>query len=138
MGLEYLFESRQRSLRYFKPIHSQHNLMISLSNIEWNLISWKCELYSLGISRSLNETQICGRFSRGLSRDYVGLRGKVNNLKVCQLESLVHRQLRIYIWLSWRPTLYKIQSGSKLVWIVIGVSKTIWTIFKYNKYTLEK
>ena len=71
--------------------------------------------------------QICGRFSRGLSRDYVGLPGKVNNLKVC-LQSFVHRQLGIYIWLSRRrPTLEKIQSGSKLVWIVIGISKTIWT-----------
>ena len=53
--------------------------------------------------------------------------GKVNNLKVC-LQSFVHRQLGIYIWLSRRrPTLEKIQSGSKLVWIVIGISKTIWT-----------
>ena len=69
--------------------------------------------------------QICGRFSRGLSRDYVGLPGKVNNLKVC-LQSFVHRQLGIYIWLS-QATFQKIQSASKLVLKVIGISKTIWT-----------
>ena len=83
------------------------------------------ELYVLNFTK-LWVKQICGRFSRGLSRDYVGLPWKVNNLKVCQLESLVHRQLGIYIWLA-RATFQKIQSGSKLVWIVIGISKTIWT-----------
>ena len=86
--------------------------------------------------------QICGRFSRGLSRDYVGLPEKVNNLKVCQLQSLVHRQLGIYIWLG-RATFWKIQSGSKLVWIVIGISKTIWTtrqhrVFQYFRQQAER